>query len=389
MPKSTPIRTFKLGCVNRGFTLVELLVIISIIGILVALSLSALQTIRESARRMECINNLRQLSLATANWYSANRTIPPGTLGFNDQFDWDLEGIWLEASSKYYWKNTQHTSFNALILKYIEQNNLHSMVQPPLLTPGRLLNEFPGFGSGSGDFSWFGETKNFVKVSTTPVPQLRCPSDNLESLRLSRNHIVFAGSQPVYVPDVGLDAFAWIPLTLGPLADGNDAPPKVYDYAMNEDFALTNYLGCSGAHAGGVSKDPERVPFTGMMSSRKPRQLRDVVDGLSNTVMLGESIGMIEDGNRIAVQSWEFGGLATIRGSIPWMLQTHTTNWEMRHLGSSTQSSAFGFGSKHSQVVNFAFGDGSVRSISRNIDWFTLYQLGGIADGGVIDSLDL
>src|SRR5262249_20894071 len=61
-----------------GFTLVELLVVIAIIGILVALLLPAIQAARESARRSQCTNNLRQLGIAALNYESAKKAFPYG-----------------------------------------------------------------------------------------------------------------------------------------------------------------------------------------------------------------------------------------------------------------------------------------------------------------------
>src|SRR4051812_19823320 len=60
-----------------GFTLVELLVVIAIIGVLVALLLPAVQAARESSRRSQCSNNLRQLAIGVHNFHDTNGTVPP------------------------------------------------------------------------------------------------------------------------------------------------------------------------------------------------------------------------------------------------------------------------------------------------------------------------
>jgi prepilin-type N-terminal cleavage/methylation domain-containing protein len=97
---------------RKAFTLVELLVVIAIIGILIAMLLPAVQQVREAARRTDCLNNLRQVALATHMFNDSNGAFPPARTADPPKFDVSCAGP---------------ESWMVRILPYIEQNNLHAL----------------------------------------------------------------------------------------------------------------------------------------------------------------------------------------------------------------------------------------------------------------------
>ena len=126
----------------RGFTLVELLVVIAIIAILIALLLPAIQATREAARRAACSNNLRQVALAMHNYHDGNGALPPGVSGASPY--WGM-GNWQVS-----------------ILEYIEQ--------------GYLRKQYCDYGMSNGRNYYHAD--NIDAVTGKQIAMLLCPSDS-------------------------------------------------------------------------------------------------------------------------------------------------------------------------------------------------------------------
>jgi prepilin-type N-terminal cleavage/methylation domain-containing protein len=80
MDKAISVQASARGKRPAGFTLVELLIVIAIVGVLISLLLPAVQAAREMARRMTCANNLRQIAIATHHFHDAQGRFPPGAV---------------------------------------------------------------------------------------------------------------------------------------------------------------------------------------------------------------------------------------------------------------------------------------------------------------------
>ena len=145
---------------GRGFTLVELLVVIAIIGVLVGLLLPAVQAARESARRMKCSGQLRQIALAIHLSHDAKRALPP--LSAPNKFQ-------PVTNSPAYRPGYGFTVFNWL-LPFLEENGLYSMATSGTLGVRTPVPNAPGAGV----------------VSSMPIGAFLCPSDATHAQGLAK-----------------------------------------------------------------------------------------------------------------------------------------------------------------------------------------------------------
>jgi prepilin-type N-terminal cleavage/methylation domain-containing protein len=333
---------------TRGFTLVELLVVITIIGILIALLLPAVQAAREAARRMQCSNNLKQLSLGMHGFHDAQGALPSGGWGF----EWaphpdrgagiDQPGSWIYS-----------------ILPFIEQPALHDL----------------GAGVGPNTDNAVLQAANVQRIST-PLKVLNCPT--------RRTAIAYPVAYPGF--------FIGQPYLCGPLTVGARV-----DYAANGGENWVSFdTGPSALDAATVSAFflPRMAVVkgcTGIMYSHNRFKFTDITDGLSNTFMIGEKA--IDPDFYATGQSYgddQGPYVSDDRDSCRTAATDCEPNCSTANLLPPMQDApgydnTFGFGSAHSGGLFFALCDGSVRFVNYSVTEMVYRHLANRKDNASID----
>jgi prepilin-type N-terminal cleavage/methylation domain-containing protein/prepilin-type processing-associated H-X9-DG protein len=331
MPYRIPARR----TATRAFTLIELLVVIAIIGVLIALLLPAVQAAREAARRGQCLNNLKQLGLACAN-YANNTNVFP------------MAAYWKPDPSG---ATIASTGFGALIhlCPYFEQSQAYNAFNS-LLAFGNLEN---------------------TTVHSIGIATLWCPSDALAGTPTVTNLPLFIANGPTF-----------------------RVQHSSYGVSVGTWFMTMPYPWANGGAWGGAP-NPKYAPivgaFNGVMFQESSVTYASVTDGTSNTLAMGERALGRYDPTTQQTWCWWVSGLRTQFTTMwpmnPMLKQPaySPTGSGSTTVGGTTTSYVVSASSFHPGGCNFAFCDGSVRFLKNSIDTWSNDPTTGLPVGTVTD----
>jgi prepilin-type N-terminal cleavage/methylation domain-containing protein len=340
-----------------GFTLVELLVVIAIIGLLVALLLPAVQSVRESARRVQCSNHLKQLSLGSLSHESMHGHLPTGGWGY----------LWIGDPDRGVGTGQPGGPFFN-VLPFIEQVPLHELGagEPPMSEARRAANST----RISTPVSIFNcpSRRAATLFGTDPRPQhphFRAPKYSNETLRVVRTCYAFNAGD-VFHP-----------------ATRPGSPPGTGNWSAGPvDLA-------EGSHSSWLAEMNRLSQVsTGVVFCGSVVRLAHIRDGTSQTYLIGEKYvnpdhytDGLGQGDNETVYVGANDGQKWVR-----VLVNDPPLVPLQDQAGLEQGS--GFGSRHTAGPLMAFCDGSVHTISYSIDPETHRRLGHRKDGLSINGFE-
>jgi len=260
-----------------GFTLVELLVVISIIGVLVGLLLPAVQASREAARRMSCSNNFKQIGLAIHNYHSAFGQFPINGSGTTQRFGNHSASPDGNLSSR-------------LLLSYL-------VGITPFVEQQAIWEEISSGAANGEVFPPMGPSPNRVEFRpwVTDIATFRCPSDPGRGL-----------------PALGRSNYAACQGDHARLTNSGGRTYKGFYQSADNHAARMDHNREEDSVAAAVES---RSTNRGVFWFRHSTRFRDILDGTANTIMCGEIATSVESGELVSEQVFSVGAsLVTAAG---------------------------------------------------------------------------
>jgi prepilin-type N-terminal cleavage/methylation domain-containing protein/prepilin-type processing-associated H-X9-DG protein len=371
---------------ERGFTLVELLVVIAIIGILVALLLPAIQSARESARRMQCMNSVKQCALAAINYESAKGYFPPGRL----EPDWVANGIEKKAGYTSYegvQPNDKTGFISAFIwmLPYMEESAIFDKINFDRGFSNRLT-------SGGGATPTNPNYEAFANAAGIFI----CPSDpNSERIICECNYRYNFGGSTTYAGAWKVDELTTRMLD-GVDFRGNGAfsigkkglkAKDFLDGLAHTAFFSERTKGSGNDPASSLPTLADMIRMPGGGGSYIPPELHYTkCSGYTPTV---DGFNLTSAGRWLPTSDycngWPFAGYSNSQYN-----HVAPPNWNGYDCGSFSafpdtpgEHAIVSARSEHSGVVNVAFGDGHGDSVSDDID-LNVWRAMGSRNGGEV-----
>jgi len=329
---------------RQAFTLVELLVVIAIIGVLVALLLPAVQSARESARRMSCSNNLKQLGLALHNYHDANQRFPPAGLNYG----WCLSPP--PATNTPQNLRLNHNGL-AMMLPFYEQGSLASIFRSDLPSSNAMVGNTGCCGPNNALEKMNGDATINSQLGKTRLKIFMCPSDQADPL----------------LPATGTYSIG-ISTNLG------------QGVKTNYDFSVRLAYGCYQWQQDRASATV--INQLHMFGENSTTRFADVVDGTANTVAICESTHDVYNGK---CSPWAYRGWVQVGNDIG--TSNGINNWIYPTAGQASYKvgrvGSWGWpGSLHPNGCQVTMGDGAVRFIPQNSDATVRFSLSSMMDGG-------
>lgn len=329
--------------VMKAFTLVELLVVIAIIGILIALLLPAVQSAREAARRMQCSNNMKQLSLAMHNYHDAYRMFP--ILGNEIRYD--------QTVSK------DGYSIQARLLPFIEQ----------IALSGKIDYKKPLWGGGSGFFGNGGSEEEqahydaILDLAANPLSFMLCPSESREPMFTHKSGWTASGGNYVFSYGSGTGTY--------------------YDAASRTDGLF--YVGCKPAMSTMADGTSNTIvlsecrfgigleSYTGQLA---PRDWKDYMLRAGASV-IGAPASKTDPEPDLYAFAQNWSGLWRCDRQYPWISERLYATGFTAFLAPNDKAPDYWISSNigyyaarayHTGGVNASMGDGSVKFVSDTVD---------------------